>query len=597
VVVALVVWCAWAAPADAATHIWLGPDNGNWSVAGNWSGGVPALGEPDLAIWLATEGESNADIPGLEVESLVLGGGHQVDDGGAGTLGIADGAVIQSGGSDNQLNIDLELANAAKIEVKSTGGTFGLGSVVTGGDEVKFTGGSGAGTDLTGAVFVPKLLVASGNFEGEALASNQIGDATDVTVSGFFALTGGEVIRSLTVDGGRVSIPAVLRTTVGGNTDSQPGVTLAGGRIESTGPLITRGVKATPAAASAEIDTPIWSQLNGVQFIVDVAPGLTQPALKLSRGVKSNQGNTSGGISKQGGGTLLMSGNNDLPGIDVSAGTLVPGSPALNVTNLSFASTGSLHLEAASGTVPQVNATGTVTIDPAARLTGTIPTVPAGTQHTAIANDLADGVTGQFATTGGSVFTTPLGQPYTATYTGGDGNDVVVTAGSVPVAPQAPAAPAASPSTGAVAVADRTKPTLGALTFSASSFRAATSGGSTAQRKKSKKKAPTGTKVGFALSEASSVKFTIQRKTSGRRAKGKCRAATRGNRFKPKCTLWKNVAGSFTVRGKAGKNSFTFRGRVGGRALKPGGYRLNGTATDPSRNASLPKQKAFTIVR
>jgi len=595
VVVALVACCVWAAPAGAAGHVWQGPNNGDWSNPGNWSGGVPAVGEPDLVIGLATGGESNADIPDLEVDSLVLGEGHKVDDGGAGTLGIADGGVIQSSGSGNQLNIDLELDNAAKIEVKSTGGTFGLGSVVTGGDEVKFTGGSGAGTDLTGAVFVPKLVVASGNFEGEAPASNQIGDATDVTVSGFFALTGGEVIRSLTVNGGRVSIPAVLRTTVGGATDSQPGVSLAGGRIESTGPLITRGVKAMPAAAPAEIDTPIWSQLNGVQFIVDVAPGLTQPALKLSRGVKSNQGNTSGGISKRGGGTLLMSGNNDLPGIDVSAGTLVPGSPALNVNNLSFASTGSLHLEAASGTVPQVNATGTVTIDPAARLTGTIPTVPAGTQHTAIANDLADGVTGRFATAGGTVFTTPLGQPYTATTTGGDGNDVVVTAGGVPSA--AGSAGTGGGGSSGTAVPDRTKPRLGALTFSASTFRAATSGGSTAQRKRRKKRSPIGTKVGFTLSEAGSVKFTVQRKTSGRRVKRKCKSATRRTRSKPRCTLWKNVAGSFTVRGKAGKNTFTFRGRVRGRALKPGSYRLSGKATDPSRNASLPKRKAFRIVR
>ena len=418
--------------------------------------------------------------------------------------------------------------------------------------------------------------------------------------SGFFDVSSGEAIGSLTVNGGKVGLSNGLRTTAGSDGVSAPGVTVAGGLIDGTGPLITRGVEATPAAASAEIDTPIWSGLDGVQFIVNVAPGLTQPALKLS-GASSAPGYTSGGISKQGGGALLMSGNNTLPGVHVAAGTLVPGFPALNVKNLGFSPTGSLHLDAVGATVPPVNATGTVAIDSGARITGRIPAEPAGTQHTAITKTPAGAVTGQFATTGGTVFTTPLGVPYTATYTGGDGNDVVVTAGSAPPAAAASGGggggatrPGGSAGSAGSAVADRTKPTLGALTFSGSTFRAATSGGSTAQRKK---KAPTGTKVGFTLSEASSVKFTVQRKTSGRRVKGKCRTATRGNRSKPKCTLWKNVAGSFTVRGKAGKNTFTFRGRVGGKALKPGGYRLNGTATDPSRNASLPKQKTFTIVR
>jgi hypothetical protein len=130
--------------------------------------------------------------------------------------------------------------------------------------------------------------------------------------------------------------------------------------------------------------------------------------------------------------------------------------------------------------------------------------------------------------------------------------------------------------------------------MSNTTFRAASSGSAFSARKKHY---PTGTKVSFLVSEASSVKFTVQRKTRGRKVKGKCKSPSHANRKKPKCTRWKPVTGSFTVSGKPGKNTFTFRGRIGGTALRRGSYRLSGIATDPAKNASLPKRKGFRIVR
>jgi hypothetical protein len=142
---------------------------------------------------------------------------------------------------------------------------------------------------------------------------------------------------------------------------------------------------------------------------------------------------------------------------------------------------------------------------------------------------------------------------------------------------------------------DTKKPNFGNLAFSATTFKAAGSGSAFTTRKK--KHYPTGTKVSFSLSEAASVKFTVQRKTSGRKVSGKCKKRTSSNRRKTKCTLWKSVRGSFTVSGKAGKNTFTFRGRIGGHKLSRGSYRLSGVATDPAKNASVPKRKGFRIVR
>jgi hypothetical protein len=141
---------------------------------------------------------------------------------------------------------------------------------------------------------------------------------------------------------------------------------------------------------------------------------------------------------------------------------------------------------------------------------------------------------------------------------------------------------------------DKTKPTLGSFSLSVSVFKAAKSGPAFSSKQS---RAPTGSRVSYKLSEASSVKFTVQRKTRGRRVHGKCKAPTHSNRKKPKCTRWKRVKGSFTVAGKAGKNTFKFRGRIGGKALKPGRYRLSGQATDPSKNKSVPKNKGFRIVK
>lgn len=149
--------------------------------------------------------------------------------------------------------------------------------------------------------------------------------------------------------------------------------------------------------------------------------------------------------------------------------------------------------------------------------------------------------------------------------------------------------------TGGNAPPDKTKPTFGSLSFSRTTFAAAKSGSAFSSQRK--RKPPVGTKVSFNLSEAAAVRFTVQRKASGRKVSGKCKARTRRNRRNARCTLWKSVRGSFTFNGKAGKNSFTFRGRIGGKALKTGSYRLNGTATDPAKNASAPRNKQFRIVK
>jgi len=105
-----------------------------------------------------------------------------------------------------------------------------------------------------------------------------------------------------------------------------------------------------------------------------------------------------------------------------------------------------------------------------------------------------------------------------------------------------------------------------------------------------------GTTIRYTLSEAARVTVTIERRTPGRKVKGKCRKQTRANRRKPACKRWVR-AGRFAVASVAGANRKKFSGRIGRRVLGPGTYRAVLVATDAAGNASAPKRLGFKVVR
>jgi hypothetical protein len=55
--------------------------------------------------------------------------------------------------------------------------------------------------------------------------------------------------------------------------------------------------------------------------------------------------------------------------------------------------------------------------------------------------------------------------------------------------------------------------------------------------------------------------------------------------------------GSFTVVAGAGDTRFRFTGRLRGRKLRPGRYRLVAVATDATGHSSAPERVRFRIVR
>jgi hypothetical protein len=134
-------------------------------------------------------------------------------------------------------------------------------------------------------------------------------------------------------------------------------------------------------------------------------------------------------------------------------------------------------------------------------------------------------------------------------------------------------------------------PRLTSLTLSSTVFTPARTGPSIVRSGIS------GTLVTFRLNERASVAFTIVRGEEGRRVRGRCQAETHVNRKASRCTRWSPVPGGFRVGGKSGPNGFRFSGRISGRALSPGSYRLLARAHAAAGSIARPVRASFAIRR
>jgi hypothetical protein len=83
-----------------------------------------------------------------------------------------------------------------------------------------------------------------------------------------------------------------------------------------------------------------------------------------------------------------------------------------------------------------------------------------------------------------------------------------------------------------------------------------------------------GATISYELTQPARVSFALDRGLLGRRSRGKCRKPTRRNRHGRACRRYKRMRGSFAQSGVAGANSLPFKGRLRGKRLKAGHYRL-----------------------
>jgi hypothetical protein len=125
------------------------------------------------------------------------------------------------------------------------------------------------------------------------------------------------------------------------------------------------------------------------------------------------------------------------------------------------------------------------------------------------------------------------------------------------------------------ATPDRTRPILSGLTV-------------TPYKKKR------GARVRFRLSEAAAVSFTIRKRVRGRRKDGRCvTKQKRGHR----CTKYVTLPGTFQRGGRGGANSFTYDGRLNGKALPRGSYQLLAVPRDGAGNRGKRVTSRFRFGR
>ncbi len=109
-----------------------------------------------------------------------------------------------------------------------------------------------------------------------------------------------------------------------------------------------------------------------------------------------------------------------------------------------------------------------------------------------------------------------------------------------------------------------------------------------------------GTTFRFTLSEAATLRFTVERRTTGRKVGKRCRVKTRKNRQRKRCVRYVKQR-TFTRNGTAGANRVPFSGRIRVRrrvrALKRGRYRMSLGAVDAGGKRSKTVRVKFRIVK
>ncbi len=407
-----------AAPALGATHIWIGPTNGLWSNAANWSGASkPTTGESGgTIVQFGANTSSSMDIVGLVVDQIHFTGANNTINGTT-TLTVSGAALLDnivSEGAENTLGATLPVATSgASLFVTSSTGTLRIAGSVSGVPGLVFVGGGGefsltGNNTYTGPTWVQSgalhiatnvglvivgssIRIGTGSGSGAQLVLDQSSDIspeTAITVEkdGVFNFQSNvDSAQSLTVNGGQV-LGASLHMTGAltekdatisiGGTLSAGSLSMTGGTISGPGQLALSGnVQATSLPSGpATVASGVRLEANPT---VTVTPGLA-PEL-LVTGIVSELGG-SRSITKAGAGTMSMSAANTYTGTTtVSAGTLVADgsqSGALSVgENGALIGSGTVGATTVAGVLAPVAPglhTGALSFGPTGRLDATV---------------------------------------------------------------------------------------------------------------------------------------------------------------------------------------------------------------------------------
>jgi hypothetical protein len=109
-------------------------------------------------------------------------------------------------------------------------------------------------------------------------------------------------------------------------------------------------------------------------------------------------------------------------------------------------------------------------------------------------------------------------------------------------------------------------------------------------------RAPRGARVSYVLSDAATVRITVERAALGRRVGGACVRPSRGNRGRRACTRFVRMPGARRHAARKGANRTAFSGRIGGRRLGAGRYRLAALAANAA-GTSATRRAGFRVLR
>lgn len=149
------------------------------------------------------------------------------------------------------------------------------------------------------------------------------------------------------------------------------------------------------------------------------------------------------------------------------------------------------------------------------------------------------------------------------------------------------------PAGGDAPAARQVRPLLSRLRLTPRPFRAEASGSTMIANDSTG-----GAMIRYRLSKDATTTFTVQIREPGRRAGKRCVEPSPSNVGALRCTRWhtlKAIGGEFTRSGKTGRNSLRFSGRIGGRSLLRGRYRLVAKTVDAAGNKADVVRRSFTI--
>jgi fibronectin-binding autotransporter adhesin len=424
----------------AATRTWTGTTSALWSVAGNWGGTAPVAGD-DLVFPNGTSNMTNTnDFPaGTNFNSLTFTGGPYTITGN----GIALGTQIVMNVSSvltNIVNLPISLAGARSVSFTGSGNSvLTLGGVISGTGPLTISGFAAASNSASlngnntysGGTSLSELFLGVG--DNNAFGTGTVTTNATTTIN----VLGHTLANALSVQGCGKGNNGVIN---GDGTLTGPVTLVADTCIGSNSLLTFTGA----FSGNFLLRVPENGSTSNVALNGN-SPGFTgtlRPTigtLRVNGTFASATGTflgnigdaTIGGSGTIGGGVTVQTTNHLAPGNS-------PG--ILNTGNLDVQSGSTYNVELSGTTAgsgyDQTNVTGTVTLG--GTLNVAMGFVPAnGDQFTIVNNDGADAVIGTFAGLAQGASFAVSGNTLSISYTGGTGNDVVLTVvTSVPTLPR-----------------------------------------------------------------------------------------------------------------------------------------------------------------